>query len=388
MHVELTAAQRSFLDSFRAYLDGLDASGFDLAAIAGEADSDLQEVGPRGQAFLRRMGADGWLGIGWPVEHGGRGATAIEQWLFREELEYRGLPHGGMALTSIGPTLMRVGTADQQKRYLRSILRGEIEFALGYTEPNAGSDLAGLQTRAVRDGDRYVVDGQKVYTTAAHYASHIWLAARTGEAGSRHKGISVLVLPIDAPGVTVRPLFTQSDGRTNEVFLEGVEVPISERVGAENEGWNVIAMALDFERLLPYARNRYYLDQLLAWVSERVNEGAGDRRTQHRIARLVAETEAARLLAMRTASMIDAGAVPNVEASMLKVRLSELRQHIALDALAIVGPAAQLRIGTTGAPAGGIFERLWRASTVLKFAGGTNEVQRNIIAQRGLGLPR
>jgi len=384
---QLTDQQRRFLKEFRLYLDQLDGAGFDLAAIAAEADSDLQEVGPQGQELLRRMGADGWLGIGWPVEYGGRGATSIEQWLFREELEHRGLPHGGMALTSIGPTLMRVGSPEQKQHYLPRILRGEIEFALGYTEPNAGSDLAALSTRAVRDGDIYVVDGQKVYTTAAHYASHIWLAARTGAPGSRHRGISVLVVPIDAPGITVRPLWTQSDGRTNEVFFDSVRVPVAERVGEENEGWAIITMALDFERVLPYARNRYYLERLVDWVSGEETVRS-DPHAQHRIARLVAETEAARLLALRTAWMIDAGKVPHAEASSLKVWLSELRQHIALEALAVVGAPGQIRIGTDAAPAGGIFERLWRASTVLKFAGGTNEVQRNIIAQRGLGLPR
>lgn len=381
---ELTDGQRDFLARFRAYLDTLDVEG-----IAEEADADLQEVGPKGQSLLRRMGADGWLGVGWPVAYGGKGATAVEQWLAREELEHRGLPHGGMALTCIGPTLMRVGTEKQKREFLPRIIAGEIEFALGYTEPNAGSDLAALVTRAVRDGDEYVVNGQKVYTTAAHYASHIWLAARTGEARSRHNGISVLIVPIDAPGITVRPLHTQSDGRTNEVFFSDVRVPVDQRVGDENEGWSIITMALDFERLLPYARNRHYLERLVAWAGQ--GDGAApldDSDVAHRLARLAADTEVARLLALRTAWLIDTGAVPNVEASMLKVWLSQLRQDIAVEALAVIGPTAQVRIGEPGAPAGGIFERLWRASTVLKFAGGTNEVQRNIIAQRGLGLPR
>lgn len=381
MNFELNTDDQRFLDEFRAYLDQVDTDG-----IAEEADADLQEVGPRGQALLRRMGSDGWLGIGWPVEYGGRGATAVQQWLFREELEYRGLPHGGMAITSIGPTLMRAGTPAQRATYLPAILRGEVEFALGYTEPNAGSDLAALQTRAVPDGNIYVVNGQKVYTTAAHYGSHLWLAARTGSPDSRHRGISVFILPLDSDGITIRPLHTQSGGRTNEVFLADVHVPAENRVGQENEGWRIITMALDLERLLPYARNRRYLDELMAWA--RASAAGDDPAVRQRLGLLAADTELGRLLAVRTAWMLDQDTVPNVEASMLKVWLSELRQSIAREALAFMGEDAQVRTGEAGALLGGTFERLWRASTVLKFAGGTNEVQRSIIAQRGLGLPR
>ena len=386
MDFAFTTDEATFLDEFRGYLDGLD-----VTEVTTEGDVDLQEVGPKGRAFLREMGGAGWLGVGWPREFGGQGRSAIEQWIVKEELEYRSLPHGGMAVGAIGPTIMRWGSPEQKSEFLPRIIGGELEFALGYTEPNAGSDLAALSTRAARDGNDYLVNGQKVYTTTAHHADYVWLAVRTGAPGSRHRGISILIVPMTAAGLTIRPLYTQSGGRTNEIFLDDVRVPVSNRIGPENEGWKIIAMALDFERLLPYSGNRRYFEILVDWARSGGNDGrpvADEPTVRHKLARLAAHVEVARLLALRTAWMVDTGAVPQAEASMVKVWLSELRQHLALDALSLMGEDGQLGCGQAGAPAEGVFDRVYRTSTVTKFAGGTNEIQRGIIAQRGLGLPR
>src|SRR5581483_956365 len=175
--------------------------------------------------FTEQLRRQGLLGIGWPKEYGGGGRTAVEQWLFLEEMAYRRLPTFGLTFTSVGPTIMRIGTDEQKRTYLPAILRGELEFGLGYTEPGAGTDLASIATSAVREGDHYVINGQKQYTTAAHYATHMWLAARTGTPESKHRGLSLFIVPMDTPGITVRPLYTQADLRTNEVFYEDVRVP-------------------------------------------------------------------------------------------------------------------------------------------------------------------
>jgi hypothetical protein len=385
MDFVLSGEELEFVGSVRAYLDGLD-----LQEVTAEADAGEGEVGPAGRAFLRRLGRDGWLGMGWPEEYGGQGRSAIEQWLFREELTRRRLPDGGLTIGSVGPTIIRVGTEEQKRRYLPGMLRGDIDVAIGYTEPNAGTDLASLETRAARDGEDYVINGQKMFTTGAHYATHIWLAVRTGPADSKHRGITVLMVPLDTPGITVRPLFTQSGTRTNEVFFDDVRVPCDCRVGDENQGWRLIVMALDFERLLPYSRLAREFEDLLVWArGDRLgSELLADSSSRETLARLAIDIEVCRLFATRTACLIDQGEVPNTEASINKVWLSELRQDIACEVLGLIGEEGQLGVGSPGAPDGGAMELAYRASTVPKFGGGTNEIQRNIIAQRGLGLPR
>ena len=217
-----------------------------------EVEREQYAIGPLGKQFVRLMGRQGWLGIGWPREYGGQGRGAIEQWLFLEEMAAENLPTSGLTLNSVGPTLMRVGSERSKAQYLPKILNGEIEFAVGYTEPNAGSDLASLQTRAVREGDSYVINGQKIYTSAAHHSTHIWLLARTDPKAPKHQGISIFIVPIDAPGVTIRPLATMGSERSNEVFFEDVRIPAGNLVGEENRGWYYVAMALDFERLMPH----------------------------------------------------------------------------------------------------------------------------------------
>ena len=356
-----------------------------------EVEREQYAIGPLGKQFVRLMGRQGWLGIGWPREYGGQGRGAIDQWLFLEEMAAENLPTGGLTLNSAGPTLMRVGSEQQKREYLPKILSGEIEFAIGYTEPNAGSDLASLQTRALRDGDSYVINGQKIYTSAAHHSTHIWLLARTDPKLPKHRGISIFIVPIDAPGVTIRPLETMGSERSNEVFFEDVRIPAANLVGEENQGWSYVTMALDFERLMAHSRIRSYLDYLIAYAKNTVVDGRPLSRHHHvriALARLAVEVEALRLFSMRCAWMIERGQVPNTEASVFKIFMTELNQRIATAAQNIMGAYATLRAEDPLAPVEGRLEKLYRSFPLYKFAGGTNEVMRNIIAQRGLGMPR
>jgi alkylation response protein AidB-like acyl-CoA dehydrogenase len=286
---------------------------------------------------------------------------------------------------------MRVGSERQKQEYLPKILTGEIEFAIGYTEPNAGSDLASLQTRAVREGDSYIINGQKIYTSAAHHSTHIWLLARTDFKAPKHRGISIFIVPIDAPGVTIRPLATMGSERSNEVFFEDVRIPADNLVGEENSGWYYVTMALDFERLMPHARIRRFVENLIDYSKNTVVDGrplSKHPRVRIALARLAVDIELLRLFSLRSAWMIERGLVPNAEASVFKVFMSELNQRIATAAQDIMGPYATLRAEDTLTAVEGRLEKLYRSFPLFKFAGGTNEVMRNIIAQRGLGMPR
>jgi len=356
-----------------------------------EVEREQYAVGPLGKQFVRLMGRQGWLGIGWPREFGGQGRGAIEQWLFLEEMAAENLPTTGLTLNSVGPTLMRIGSEDQKRSYLPLILRGEIEFAVGYTEPNAGSDLASLQTRAVREGDSYVINGQKIYTSAAHHSTHIWLLARTDSKAPKHQGISIFIVPIDAPGVTIRPLDTMGSERSNEVFFEDVRIPAGNLVGEENRGWYHVAIALDFERLMPHSRTRRFLDHLIDYAKNTVVDGqplGKHPRVRATLAQLAVDVEIARLFSLRDAWMLERGQIPNAEASIFKVWFTELNERIATAAQDIMGAYALLRSEDPLAPIEGRLEKLYRSFPLYKFAGGTNEVMRNIIAQRGLGMPR
>ena len=359
--------------------------------LRAEVEREQFSIGPLGKQFLKLMGRQGWLGVGWPREYGGQGRGAIEQWLFLEEMAAENLPTGALTLSSAGPTLMRVGSEQLKSEYLPKILSGEVEFAIGYTEPNAGSDLASLVTQAVREGDSYLINGRKKYTSAAHHSTHIWLLARTDPDAPKHRGISILIVPIDAPGVTIRPLYTMGSERSNEVFFEDVRIPAANLVGEENRGWYYVSMALDFERLMPHRRTQRFLNNLIDYAKNTAVNGQPlrkDPRVRKTLAQLAVDLEVARLLSLRSAWMIECGQVPNAEASILKVWLTELNERIARAAQDIMGPYASVRENDALAPAEGRLEKLYRGFPMNKFAGGTNQVMRNIIAQRGLAMPR
>lgn len=392
MDFSLDSGDRAFLDEFRAYLDGLKAEGFYPETPLVGPDHAVGEADlARRKAFITRLGRDGWLGVSWPQEYGGRGESGIRQWLMLDELAYRKLPAMLLGVLIVGRTLMHVGSDEHKTEFLPGLLSGELEFCLGYSEPGAGTDLANLQCRAVRDGDEYVINGQKIYTTGAQYATHVWLTVRTGDPTSRSRGVSVLMVPVDTPGITVRPLITGADYRTNEVFYDDVRVPVSARVGEENEGWKVISMALDFERTPTSNRLVREFGELVEWATGKADDGAAptdDPHVRAELGKLATDLEVARMFSLKIAGMMAKGEVPAAEASMSKVWATEFGQRLPQQALALMGAEGALHVGELDAPLDGVMELTYRESTVFKFAAGTNEVQRDIIAQRGLGLPR
>lgn len=384
MEFSLSPEQLATSQAAAAYLDTI----VDRFGGKNEGQALEREVD---HGFFRELHQAGWTGLGWPLEYGGGGRSALEQWMVLEELAYRHLPYGSLSVTSIGPTLIRIGTREQKARYLSGLLDGTIDFAIGYTEPDAGSDLAALRTVATRDGDEYVINGQKIFTTAAHHATHLWLAVRTGDRSQKHHSISVLIVSLDSPGLIVRPLPTMADGRTNEVFLDNVRVPTSSLVGEENEGWAVITLALALERMLPYGGVLREFHDFLVWAAtlrDDSDEPALEN-THNRaiLADLVADMEIARLLCLRNASIADGGGSVSAQASAAKIWISELRERVATWSLQMTGTVAQLAAPSQMAPLAGAMEQTYRWFPVMKFGAGTNEIQRDIIGRRGLNLP-
>jgi alkylation response protein AidB-like acyl-CoA dehydrogenase len=343
--------------------------------------------------FRRKLAQKGWLAMSWPKEYGGQGRSILEQYIFSEEMAYHGAPAGTVGVGQVGPTLMSYGSDEQKQRFLPRIAAGEMDFALGYTEPEAGTDLASLQTRAVADGDDFVINGTKIYTSAAHRAEYVWLATRTDPDAPKHRGISLFIVDLKSPGITIRPLWTMGDGRTNQTFYDNVRVPRENLVGELNRGWYYVAHALDFERITVFtvATLRAGFDDLVAWVRQASYDGyplREDPEVRDQIARLSADLEVAQLLSYRVAWMISKGQHPNYEASMLKVFSTEFMQRLYQEGTRILGLYGQLTPASPLAPAGGRFERSHRSSVMPTFGAGSSEIQRNIIATRGLGLPR
>jgi len=352
-----------------------------------------EDVPEREAAFRRKLGERGWIAINLPREYGGGGATIIQRMIFADEMSYYGAPYSNTATGYVAPTLIAHGTEEQKQTFLPPITQGLIDFALGYTEPNAGSDLAGVRTRAVEDGGEFLISGQKVYTTMAHKAQYLWCLARTDPKAARHKGLTIFIVDLRAPGVTVRPLWTIDDGRTNEVFLDEVRVPRSRVVGEVNRGWYTVSVALDHERFsgFPLGGHRYQLDQLVRLVKTESYGGRPLREipwVRSGIGEIAAGLQAAQAIQYRCAWIGVTGGVPNSEAAMLKILASELMQAIGQFAGRVAGLYGTLAPGSPWAPLGGRLVRAVHGSLLARFAGGSNEIQRNIIAGRGLGLPR
>ncbi|GIW18361.1 acyl-CoA dehydrogenase [Tepidiforma sp.] len=344
-------------------------------------------------AFNKQLAKKGWIAPAWPKEYGGLGWSHINQMIFSEELSYAGAPDGGRVFNvgMIGPTLIVHGTPEQKAEHLPRITNAEVIWCQGYSEPGAGSDLASLQTRAVRDGDDYVVNGQKIWTTGAHHADWCFLLVRTDPDAPKHKGISFLLVDMKTPGITVRPLVNMAGYHEfNEVFFEDVRVPVRNRVGEENRGWYVAMTLLDFERsnVASIAANQRQLELLMQlWRERRTGEAYRDV-LRHRLADLWVANETGRLLAYRIAWMQEAGRIPNYEASVIKVFATELAQRITNFGVNLFGPAGALEPDSKYAVANGVFEKGHLVNVAPTIYSGSSEIQRNIIAQRGLGLPR
>ncbi len=345
--------------------------------------------------FHKKLAARGWLVPHWPKQYGGNDMGIMEQVVMREEMGYARAPLLDIfGVNMIGPVLMMYGTEEQKKQHLPGIASGEVMWCQGYSEPESGSDLASLQMRAVRDGDDYVVNGQKIWTSNAHRADWIFMLARTDPDAPKHKGISFLLTPMSAPGISTRPLINLAGQHGfNEVFFEDVRVPVNGLVGEENRGWYVGAALLDFERsgIGSSAAVRRNLDDLLGYVRESAgNDGAARQTTvRHRLAELVIETDVGRYLSYRVASMQARGEVPNYEASVAKSYLSELSQRVAGAGVNIMGLAGQvLPESQKWAKLQGRLTLQYMVTLGQTIAGGTTEIQKGIIATRGLGLPR
>jgi len=344
-------------------------------------------------AFNKKLAQKGWIAPAWPKEYGGLGWSHINQMIFSEELSYAGAPDGGRVFNvgMIGPTLIVHGTPEQKAEHLPRITNAEVTWCQGYSEPGAGSDLASLQTRAVRDGDDYVVNGQKIWTTGAHHADWCFLLVRTDPDAPKHKGISFLLVDMKTPGITVRPLVNMAGYHEfNEVFFEDVRVPVRNRVGEENRGWYVAMTLLDFERsnVASIAANQRQLELLMqTWRERRSGESYRDI-LRHRLADLWIANETGRMLAYRIAWMQEAGRIPNYESSVIKVFATELAQRITNFGINLFGPAGALEPDSKYAVANGVFEKGHLVNVAPTIYSGSNEIQRNIIAQRGLGLPR
>jgi len=341
---------------------------------------------------VAQLGRDGWLVIGWPQEHGGQDRSMLDQLIFLDEAAAAGVPVPFLTLNTIGPTIMRYGTPEQKAQFLPRIAAGELHFSIGYSEPGAGTDLASLRTRAVRDGDDYVINGQKMWTSLIQYADYVWLAARTDPDAVKHKGLSILIVPTDAEGFSWTPVHTMAGPTTSATYYQDVRVPATALVGEENRGWSLITNQLNHERvaLTSAAPVLTALHEVIAWA-QRTKLPDGNRVidqewVQLHLARVHAKAEFLKLMNWRIAWGVGQSPSP-ADASATKVYGTEFATEAYRLLMEVLGTNAVVRQGSPGALLHGRIERMHRSSLILTFGGGTNEVQRDIIAAVGLGLP-
>jgi len=397
MDFEFSPEQRAFADEVEKFLDEHDdPEVFDLTR---ENMAQIVDT-PKRRAFMRQLGERGWLGLTWPKEYGGSEGEGVYEYLLNEALAARGGPQIGKGVGIIGKTLIAHGNDFLKEKFLPMILRNEVEFAVGYSEPNAGSDAASMRLkaeRAERDGKTgWVLNGQKTWTTSAHFAEWYWLGTRT-DPDDKHRGITLMLVPLDQPGIEIRAIWTMGDERTNEVFIDDVFVPDEYVVGEVGRGFQYISQELDLERFTMFtiAPMQQRLDLLCEYVRTESRDGRplrDDPVIRQRLARLVTEAEVARVLGLRVvdasvkAEKVEGAPPPTVESSQYKLFATELSQRIADAAMDIAGPGSQLRVKTKEAPMEGRSESTYRYTVIDTIGGGASEIQKNVIARRGLGL--
>ncbi|MBI2759858.1 MAG: acyl-CoA dehydrogenase family protein [Chloroflexi bacterium] len=356
----------------------------------GEGGGD--EAWETARNFTFKLAEKKWLAMAWPTDVGGLDADHMTQMIYNEEMAYHRAPGGGgMGVAWVGPAVMLYGTPEQKEKFLPRITSGEDVWCTLYSEPGAGSDLAALQTRATADGDDYVINGQKIWTSGAHRSNWGWLAARTDPDAPKHKGISTFVVPMDAPGITVRPLINMAGQHGfNEVFFDNVRIPKENLVGELNRGWYQVAVALDFERsgIQAYAGGRRTLEELTEFARENRPLWEHNQQVRLALADRAVEVATGTLIAYRIPYMQAAGKIPNHEASMSKLFGSEMSQRIAATGIKILGLYGNVAPGTKYSHMRGRLEQSYLSSVSSTIAAGTSEIQRGIIATRGLGLPR
>ncbi|HVN49858.1 MAG TPA: acyl-CoA dehydrogenase family protein [Acidimicrobiales bacterium] len=386
MHLAYTDEQEELRRELRAYYEKL-LDPETQAALA----ADL--TGPTMRAVVRQMAADGWLGIGWPTEYGGQGRGPMEQFIFFDESMRAGAPVPMLTINTVGPTIMQFGTDEQKDFFLPRILRGEIHFCIGYSEPGAGTDLASVRTSALRDGDEYVINGQKMWTSYASSADYCWLAVRTDPEAKKHKGMSMIIVPMDTPGIEVQPLQLMGEHEIGAVHYDDVRVPAANLVGGENNGWSLITNQLNHERVTlcsPGMVDRALIE-VRQWAQDTLLPDG--RRVidqdwvQHNLARAYAGFEFLRLINWKVAWQAENKELSVADASATKVFGTELY----LDAIGwlfeILGEPGYLKTGSPGALLRSRLEHLYRGLVILTFGGGTNEIQRDLISVFGLGMP-
>jgi 3-oxocholest-4-en-26-oyl-CoA dehydrogenase alpha subunit len=393
MHVALTPEQERLREELREYFAALVTPEVRAGLAAASGRFDDGEFGDAGvyKDVIRRLGSDGWLGIGWPKEYGGQARSMVEQLIFTDAAAVAGVPVPYLTLNTVGPTIMRFGTDEQKEYFLPRILAGELHFSIGYSEPGSGTDLASLKTRAVLQGDEWVINGQKMWTSLIQYADWIWLACRTDPDLPRHKGLSMILVPADADGFSYTPVHTVAGVGTSATYYEDVRVPASNLVGELNGGWSLMTNQLNHERvaLTSAAPLSHSLGLVRTWAQETKNPDGqrviDQEWVQVLLGRAHARVEMLTLLNWKLASAVDD--LSPAHASATKVYGSELATEVYRSLMEIVGPLASVTGDSEGAVLAGRLERYYRSALVMTFGGGTNEIQRDIIGYVGLGLP-
>ena len=390
MDFEFSDEQQAFVKDVERFLDEHDDP--EIFDVTRENMAQIVDT-PKRRAFMAEVGEQGWLGITWPKEYGGQEGEGVYEYLLNEQLAGRGGPQIGKGVGIIGKTLIHHGSEKLKAEFLPKILRNEVEFAVGYSEPDAGSDAASMKLKATKDGDGWRLNGQKVWTTSAHFAEWYWLGART-DPDDKHGGITLFLVPLDQPGITIKGMWTMGDERTNEVFIDDVFVHDDYVVGEVGKGFQYISQALDLERftMFTFSPIKQRLDLLVEYVRTTVRDGQplkDDPVIRQRIARLVADAETARVLGLRfVAESMKGGAPPTTHASEYKLFATELSKRLASESMDIAGPGSALRVRTEEAPMAGRAESTYRYTVIDTIGGGTSEVQKNIISRRKLGLPK
>ncbi|MFE3026652.1 acyl-CoA dehydrogenase family protein [Nocardia tengchongensis] len=386
MYLAYTAEQEDLRSQLRAYYSELLD---DRTVVALRKDP----AGPVMREVVRQMGTDGWLGFGWPTEFGGQGRSPMEQFIFFDESMRAGAPVPMLTVNTVGPTIMEFGTEEQKNYYLPAILRGEMHFCIGYSEPGAGTDLAALRTTAVLDGDQYVINGQKMWTSYARTADYCWLAARTDSSAKKHRGISMMLVPMDTPGITIQPVSLMGDHEVAAVYYDDVRIPADNVVGGVGQGWNVIITQLNRERVTlcsPGMVDRM-LHDVRAWAQRtHLPDGrkiADQEWVRINMARAYAGFEFLKLINWKVASDAAHDVLRVEDASTTKVFGTETYLDVIKLLMEIVGQRAYLKEDAVGSILDSQLERMYRDLVILTFGGGVNEVQRDLIGLFGLGLP-
>jgi hypothetical protein len=391
MDFEFSEEELKFRQEVRDFFDRELPPDWTAVDFLPEEGLESEEDWAFGLSLRRKMAEKGWLSLWWPKKYGGQGRSRVDYTILREEIVYRGAPgfesFGAMLLA---PGLLAHGTEEQKGKYLPPIARGEVQWCQGFSEPNAGSDLASITTRAIEEGDYFIVDGQKSWTSLGYRADWGFFLVRTDPTAARHRGLSFLLMDMKTPGITLKPVYSLfGHYHWNEIFLDGVRVPKENLIGEKNQGWNVATTILNYERLgiEGCAISKCALDRLVEYVKEKETL-AKNAMIRHKLAALAIELEVSRLLCYRTAWMQDRGLNPVHQASMGRSFGNDVMQHIADAGLPILGLYGQLEKGSKWAPMGGVIERTFLSLPPWIIAGGSQEIQKNIVAIMGLGLPR